>query len=48
MREVISGSHPWHFDLSTSIMKRLAVTGGVTAQTLRNELGYYFQAGVFF
>jgi len=48
IREVVSGSHPWHVDASVAIMKRLAVTGGITAQTLRPELGYYVQAGIFF
>ena len=48
MREVVSGSHPWHVDASVAILKRLAVTGGITAQTLRPELGYYVQAGLFF
>jgi hypothetical protein len=47
-RVVTSGSHPWHVDVSTSIMKRLALSAGVTAQTLKPELGYYATAGIFF
>jgi hypothetical protein len=45
---VTTGSHPWHVDVSTTILKRVAVSGGVTAQTLRPELGYYATAGFFF
>lgn len=48
MQEVTTGSHPWKLDISTMIMKRLALTGGITAQTLRPELGYYASAGIFF
>jgi hypothetical protein len=48
VREVVSGSHPWHADASVALMKRVALTGGITAQTLRPELGYYVQAGFFF
>ncbi len=48
MREVVSGSHPWHVDLSVALLKRVAITGGITAQTLRPELGYYATAGIFF
>ena len=45
---VTTGSHPWHVDVSTSIFKRVALSAGVTAQTLKPELGYYATAGLFF
>ncbi len=45
---VTSGSHPWHVDVSTSIFKRVALSAGITAQTLKPELGYYATAGLFF
>lgn len=48
MREVTTGSHPWHADLSVALLERVALTGGITAQTLRPELGYYATAGLFF
>ncbi len=48
MREVVTGSHPWHLDVSLAVLKRVAISGGITAQTLRPELGYYATAGLFF
>lgn len=43
-----TASHPWHVDLSTLVFKRISLTGGVTAQTLKTKLGFYASAGVFF
>ena len=45
---VSTGSHPWHVDVAVAVLKRIAVSGGITAQTLHPELGYYATAGVFF
>ncbi|CAN5902782.1 hypothetical protein BH11MYX2_BH11MYX2_23440 [soil metagenome] len=42
-------SHPWHFDVSTLVLKRIALSGGVTTQVLKeHELGYFGSVGVFF
>ncbi|HEY4182989.1 MAG TPA: hypothetical protein VGM90_39465 [Kofleriaceae bacterium] len=47
--EVRATSHPWHFDVSTLLMKRIAISGGVTTQVAsEHQLGYFAQAGVFF
>ena len=44
-----TASHPWHLDVSTLLFKRIAVTGGITTQVLREHyLGYYVSAGLFF
>jgi hypothetical protein len=46
---VVATSHPWHFDVSTLLMKRIAISGGVTTQVAaEHQLGYFAQAGVFF
>ncbi len=42
-------SNPWHLDLSTVVLGRLALTAGATTQELRKpEVGYYLQAGLMF
>lgn len=43
-------SHPWHLDLSTVVLRRLALEAGVTAQQIRRpkELGLTLQAGLLF
>jgi hypothetical protein len=43
-----TASHPWHFEASTLLLKRIAVSGGVTAQTLQTKVGYFASAGIFF
>jgi hypothetical protein len=48
MNEVATTSHPWRVELSTAIFKRVALTGGATAQTLKTKLGYFASAGIFF
>ena len=43
-------SHPWHLDLSTVVLGRLALSGGLTAQQIKKpgELGVTMQAGLLF
>lgn len=42
-------SHPWHLDASTLLFKRVAISGGITTQVLKeHELGYFGSVGVFF
>jgi len=46
---VTSVSHPWHAELSMTLFKRVALSGGVTLQTIKKpELGYFATAGLFF
>ena len=50
MQEITAVSHPWHLDLSTIVLRRLALEAGVTAQQIRrpSELGFSVQAGLLF
>jgi hypothetical protein len=48
MNEVATTSHPWRLELSTAIFKRVALSGGATAQTLKTKIGYFATAGIFF
>lgn len=48
MNEVATTSHPWRVELSTALFKRVAISGGATAQTLKTKIGYFASAGVFF
>lgn len=43
-------SHPWHLDVSTVVLGRLALSGGLTAQQIKKpgELGVTLQAGLLF
>ena len=45
-----TASFPWHLDLSTVVLKRIALTGGVTTQSIWSpkKVGYFATAGVFF
>jgi hypothetical protein len=44
-----TASHPWKLDVSTLLLKRIAVSGGITTQVLKHhELGYFASAGIFF
>jgi hypothetical protein len=49
MMEAKVTSHPWHLDLSTVVLNRVTLMGGVTAQEIQKpRVGYYVQAGVMF
>jgi len=50
MQEITAVSHPWHLDVSTVVLRRLALEAGVTAQEIRrpSELGFSAQAGLLF
>lgn len=43
-------SHPWHLDVSTVVLRRLALSAGLTAQQIKKpgELGFTAQAGLLF
>jgi hypothetical protein len=41
-------SHPWHLDATTVLLHRVALTGGVTAQTLSTKVGFYASVGLLF
>jgi hypothetical protein len=49
MEEARVTSHPWHLDLSTVMLKRVSLAGGITAQQIQKpNLGFFLQAGVMF
>lgn len=48
MMEVRTANHPFKFELSTLLLKRIAVSGGITAQRLKPDLGYTVSAGLYF
>lgn len=47
-QSTLTASHPWHLDVSTLLLKRIAVSGGITAQKLETTFGYYATAGLVF
>ena len=49
MNEVIAVSHPWKLDLSTVLLRRVALSAGVTAQQIKKtDYGYTASAGFLF
>jgi hypothetical protein len=48
--EITAVSHPWHLDASTVILRRVALSAGLTAQELKRpgHLGFTAQAGFLF
>lgn len=41
-------SHPFHLEASTMLLSRIAITGGITAQTLSTKVGFTGSLGVYF